>query len=124
MNAKKILIISASDPADMGAWPAGFETVCASGDEAAIELAQQQAFEAIVIDGADADLHVRKLLAIMPILQPDAALFRFRADAATSLQADVQEHFRRLRNERIRRYMVFGDMPAFNGPELPSFSAN
>jgi hypothetical protein len=124
MKAKKILIVSAGDPEAMGAWPAGYETVSASGDEAAIELAQQEAFEAIVIDGSDSDLHVRKLYALLPILQPDAALFRFRADARTPVQSTVHEHFRRLQNERIKRYIVFNSMPAFNGPELPAFSAN
>jgi hypothetical protein len=124
MNAKKILIITASDPARIGSWPSGYETVCASGDEAAIELAQQQAFAAIVIDSSDEALHQRKLDAILPILQPDAPLFRFQAGAPTPVPDAVHEHFRRERNARIRRYLVLDDLKPFNGPELPAFSAN
>ncbi|TCJ13293.1 hypothetical protein EPD60_12945 [Flaviaesturariibacter flavus] len=124
MNAKRILIITASDPACMGAWPSGYETVCASGDEAAIELAQQQAFAAIVIDTSDAALHQRKLDAILPILQPDTPLFRYRTGARTPVPAAVQEHFRQERNARIRRYLVLDDLEPYNGPELPAFSAN
>jgi hypothetical protein len=123
MKAKNILIISAREATEWGTWPAGYEAVFANGDEAAIELAQQHAFEAIVIDGTDAVLHHLKLNAILPILQPDAALFRYSGNKGQSLQAEVQEHFRRERNARIRRYLVL-DSASFNGPELPHFSAN
>lgn len=123
MNTRSILIVS-GQPGSLAGWPAPFEAVVAATDEAAIELAQRQLFEAIVIDATDEALHGAKLRAILPILQPEAALFQHSEAAATPVQTTVQEHFRRLRNERIRRYLVLDSVQQANAAAPPAFSAN
>lgn len=120
MNTRNILIVSAH-PGSLSQWSAAYDTVVAPTDEAAIELAQRQHFEAIVIDDTDAQLHGAKLRAILPILQPDAAFFHYEQGAP--VQTAVQEHFRRQRNERIRRFVVIGDGYAAD-EATPGFSAN
>ncbi|GAB4092740.1 hypothetical protein [Flaviaesturariibacter terrae] len=123
MNTRKILIVSAR-PQGIASWPAQYETVVAPTDESAIELAQRQDFEAIVLDGTDPEVHGAKLRAILPILQPEAALFEHSGSADTPVQSVVQEHFRRLRNDRIRQYLVLDELDARNWSEPPAFSAN
>lgn len=123
MNTRKILIVTAR-PEAVKSWPSQYETVFASNDEAAIELAQRHPFEAVVLDGTDPAMNNAKLRAILPILLPEIALFQDAGRPGASVQTEVQEHFRRERNDRIRRYVLLDEIDASNGANPPAFSAN
>ncbi|RYY60466.1 MAG: hypothetical protein EOO12_15255 [Chitinophagaceae bacterium] len=122
MNTRKILIVSAHREA-LERWPSYYEPVFAETDESAIEVAQRQPFEAIVLDGTDPEVHSAKLRAILPILQPEAALFNYEGAPEATVQADVQEYFRRQRNARIRRFIVL-DNAGSDWTVPPEFSEN
>jgi CheY-like chemotaxis protein len=123
MNPQNILIVSARPTAGLRLWPNRFTPDFAATDEAAIELVQRQSFDAIVIDTTDPELLAAKLQALLPILRPEVPLFRFEGDGTPAIQETVQEHFRRERNARIRKLVVFNENPSSLDP-LPAFSAN
>ncbi|RYZ00287.1 MAG: hypothetical protein EOO11_02135 [Chitinophagaceae bacterium] len=126
MKTNKILIISNKDAAALGTWAAAdsWEAVFASNDEQAIELAQQQRFEAVVVDDTDGTLHPLKLGALLPILQPDVAVFHYSGESTAALGNRVKAHFVRARNERIRRFLVLDSNAPGDWTSLPPFSAN
>ena len=122
MSNRTILIVSAHREA-LESWPSYYDTVFAATDEGAIELAQRQSFEAIVLDSTDPQLHQGKLRAVLPILQPDAVLFHYGGASEAPVQAAVQEHFRRQRNARIRQLVIL-DNTNTDWSVPPEFSAN
>ncbi|GAA4318799.1 hypothetical protein [Flaviaesturariibacter amylovorans] len=126
MKTNKILIISNNDAVALSAWAVAdaWEAVFAGSDEQALELAQQQPFGAIVVDGTDGSLNPLKLRALLPILQPDVAVFHYAGEGTDTLRTRVKDHFVRLRYERIRRFLVLDDSRGASWSQLPQFSAN
>ena len=78
----------------------------ASSDEKAIEVFQQQQFDIVVADNTGNDLDVRKLSAVLPILQTEAELVVYEGEPVSELQAKVVATLIRKRNQRMKRYLV------------------
>jgi hypothetical protein len=127
MSKRKIMVVSGNPPADMvSIWSNSplFEPTFVTSDEEGIELAAQQVFDAVVIDGTDDTINNRKLFAVLPILQPDIALVDYTGEDGTELQSRLTAVFRQKRAQRIRRFLVLDSLIKANTDSLPLFSAN
>ncbi len=121
------MVVSGNPPADMvSIWSNSplFEPTFVTSDEEGIELAAQQVFDAVVIDGTDDTINNRKLFAVLPILQPDIALVDYTGEDGTELQSRLTAVFRQKRAQRIRRFLVLDSLIKANTDSLPLFSAN
>jgi CheY-like chemotaxis protein len=127
MNRKRILVVT-TQSGELSNWsgmPQKFETIFTNTDEKAIELVQSQPFHLVVIDNSVEEIDFKKLAAILPILQSDIELLRFRESSFEELENEVQAIFIRKRNEKIKRVLVLdssGVETIWNN--LPAFSAN
>lgn len=126
MSTKKILIISSTNELNPANWTQvkNVETLTMDEDEKAIEVAQQQNFDAIVINYNDNSLNHKKLMAILPILQPDVKIITLEGEAIDAVEAEIAAYFIKQRNDRIRRMLVLNDDALKGQQGLPSFSAN
>src|SRR5215203_910380 len=75
-----------------------YTTTFASSDEKAIEVFQQQQFDIVVADNTGDDLDLRKLSAVLPILQTEAQLVVYTGESVGELQAKVVAAFNKKRN--------------------------
>ena len=126
MSIKKVLIISSSNELKPSNWTQvkNVETFIIDGDEKAIEMAQQQTFDVIVINYNDSSLNHKKLMAILPILQPQVTIIALRGEAIDAVEAEIAAYFIQQRNDRIRRMLVLNDDALKGQQGLPAFSAN
>lgn len=126
MTAKRILIVSSINHDKLGEWTQlkNAETITTDTDEKAIEISQRQGFDAIIIDYSDININHKKLSAILPILLPEVQLFSYNGEGQEALEARVNAHFIKKRNERIKRWLVLNDNTPKNFQTLPAFSAN
>lgn len=125
MSTKNILIVSGSHLSanDLEAWK-GFETTIAETDEKAIELANRQPFHMAVIDSTSQEVNIKKLSAVLPLLQEEMEVLYYKGEPLHELKNKVTAFFTQQRNERIKRFLVL-DASAMNmGWHLPAFSAN
>jgi hypothetical protein len=118
MKAKKILIITDKEPNIQDS--ERFRFILAKNDEQAIEMAHQDEFDAILLEGVNGEKGL-KLQAILPILQPEAMLL-FATDL--SREEALNQAFLERRKQRIAKIMVLDSttLKPFEG--LPVFSAN
>ncbi len=125
MNRKNILIVSGHQLRDesVNNW-AGFDTIFAPSEERAIELANRQLFDLAVIDHTSTAIDQKKLLAVLPILQPDMKLLKYKGEPLQELKNKVAAVFIRQKNERIKRYLVLDSSQLNPWSLLPPFSAN
>lgn len=93
-------------------------------DEEGIELAAQQVFDAVVVDATDAAVDVRKLFAVLPILQPEVALVNYKGEDGAELENKLKAVFVQKRAERIRRFMILDSTVPTHKNSWPAFSAN
>ena len=125
MSTKNILIVSGSHLSanDLEAWK-GFETTFAETDEKAIELANRQPFHMAVIDSTSQEVNIKKLSAVLPLLQEEMKVLYYKGESLNELKNKVTAFFTQQRNERIKRFLVL-DASAMNmNWHLPAFSAN
>ena len=79
MTKKNVLVVSNPDTmhAELLEWISSTESLdmtFAESQEQAIELSNQQLFDMVVIDKTDANINIKKLAAILPILNAEALL--------------------------------------------------
>ncbi|HYK55447.1 MAG TPA: hypothetical protein VEV15_03145 [Flavisolibacter sp.] len=125
MSTKNILIVSGSHLSanDLEGWK-GFETTFAETDERAIELANRQSFHMAVIDSTSHEVNIKKLSAVLPLLQEEMEVLYYKGEPLNELKNKVAAFFTQQRNERIKRFLLL-DASAMNmGWHLPAFSAN
>jgi hypothetical protein len=92
-------------------------------DEEAIELCHQRKFDIVVVDGTDGKIDSRKLHAVLPILQEDITLLRYRGESTDELEDNVKAIFDAKKYKRIQRMLLLEpSVGAFQN--LPSFSLN
>lgn len=125
MTTKRILIVSGINHEKLGTWNQlkNTETKIVHTDENAIEMAQRQGFDVVVIDYSDININHKKLSAVLPILLPEVQLFSYNGETHDDLEARINAYFIQKRNERIKRWLVLNDSTPRSGP-LPAFSAN
>ena len=125
MTKKSILIVSGSNTGQLAGVldESKFITAQANSDEAAIELANQRDFDAVLID-VTSELEARtKLNAILPVLQPEIVIVSYNSTNTKDIQLRLLAALKQKRNERMKGFRI---MDAQQGPlaDLPLFSAN
>ena len=101
-----------------------FTCTIADTDERAIELAHQLNFDLVIADSTDQSIDIKKLQAVLPILNYDLELLTYRGESAASLDDKIKLIFDRKKAERLQKLLILDvevDHPR-NG--LPAFSAN
>ena len=127
MSKRKIMVVSGNlTPDIINVWTnsATVDPVFAATDEEGIELAAQQVFDAVVVDATDAAINTRKLYAVLPVLQPDVALVRYKGEEGRQLESRLKAVFNQQRLARIRRFMILDSSTAMPKNSWPAFSAN
>lgn len=92
-------------------------------DEEAIELAQQGSFDAVVMDGQLPVHNLKKLSAVLPILQPDMIMLQHHA-GRLRVEEELKAAFLQRRKERVMKLLVLDTTNTHPWTGLPAFSAN
>jgi hypothetical protein len=128
MNKKQILVVSNQDPGNhLSNWARNseiFDFTFAHTDEKAIEIAHLRPFDMVCVDGTDEHIDLKKLQAVLPILQEDVALMQYKGESVDEIGNKVKAVFHRRRNERIKRFMVLDSSETGMWKGLPPFSTN
>ena len=129
MNTKQILIVSDPNVNEEGLliWKTlskNFETVLVNTDERAIEMANRQCFDMVVMDDTSADINSGKLSAILPILQTEIEIVRYHGEPITELENKIKSSFSKKKAQRIMRFLILAESAPKAWKNLPSFSAN
>lgn len=125
MNTKQILIVSkAKFDGLLSKEPdANFKTTFAKTDEEAIEMANRQRFDMVVIGHSSAEIDTKKLSAVLPILQPEVDILCYQGESDNELEQKVKAVFYKKRAERLKRFLVLDSSASIGWNNLP-FSAN
>lgn len=129
MDKKQILIITNTEKPNAGLaqWVSNnedYELFFASTDEKAIELSNQRRYDMAVIDNTDAEIKLKKLEAILPILQKEVLLVSHNGESAEDLQRKITAAFNKRKMERVKRLIVLDSSKPSANTILPPFSAN
>jgi hypothetical protein len=133
MNKKEILIITNTEKSNsnLTQWISEqanteeYAIFFAPSDERAIELCHQRRYDMAIIDNTDADIKLKKLLAVLPILQKEVLMVPHNGEAAADLQRKVAAAFTKRKLERVKRLIVLdSSKPVPQANSLPPFSAN
>lgn len=111
MNRKNILIVSNPDTMnnELFGWIStteDFDMSFAQSHEHAIELANQQIFDLVLIDKTDTDVNAKMLKAVMPILNSDTMLVDYDGEEAVMIAEKVREAFEIRKLKRIQKMMI------------------
>jgi len=90
--------------------------------EGAIEYCHLHQFDVVLIDTTDITIDGKKLNAVLPILQNDAAVFNYEGETAEHITGIIQSIFTARKYRRMLNMIL--PEPGENGQELPSFSLN
>jgi len=124
---KKILIVSGTEKnKQLFSWPDknhGFDFTLAVSDEIAIEMARIGVFDIIVADSTDAQIDIKKLQAILPILQDNSELVIYAGESLEKLEEKISVVFKRKKEESKKKILVLDSAPEM-WAGLPGFSAN
>ena len=129
MNRKQILIVSDPNVNEDGllVWKTlskNFETVLVNTDERAIEMANRQRFDMVVMDSTCAEINSEKLSAILPILQTEIEVVRYEGEPINELENKIKSSFSKKKAQRIMRFLILDSSAPKAWKSLPSFSAN
>jgi hypothetical protein len=123
MTKKNILIIKEQNTNNLDNQPEKYSVTIIDSHEKAIELFHQQNFDLVVVDQDANSIDIKKLNALLPILQDSTVLLSFKGEHA-DLFEKINEVFYAQKMERLKRMLVL-DSTAGNGSfGLPAFSAN
>ena len=122
MTKKNILIIKEQIDNNLDQQPEKYSVTVIDSHEKAIELFHQQNFDLVVVDQNPDSIDMKKLNALLPILQESAVLLSFNGD--TDLFDKINEVFYAQKMERLKRMLVLDSTTANGSFGLPAFSAN
>ena len=129
MNSKHILIVSDPNVNDNGLtiWKdlsKNFETTLVNSDERAIEMANRQHFDMVVMDATCEPIDTKKLAAVLPILQTEIELVNYEGEPYADLENKIKSSFIKKKTQRIMRFLILDASTPIAWKNLPSFSAN
>ena len=129
MNKKHILIVSDSNRNNESfkfskLVAQGFDTTLSDSDEKAIELANRQQFDLVVIDETSTEINGGKLMAVLPILQSEIEVLRYEGEPINELENKIKNCFAKKKAQRIMRFLILAESAPKAWKSLPSFSAN
>jgi len=124
---KKILIVSGAEKnGPLFSWPDynhDFGFSFAASDEKAIEMAHVDTFDIVIADISDTQIDIKKLQAILPILQDNTELVIYAGEQIAKLEEKINMIFKRKKAESKQKIFVLDSAPKM-WAGLPGFSAN
>ena len=126
---KQILIVSDPNVNENGLmiWKElskNFDTTFVNSDERAIEMANRQHFDMVVIDKTCPPIDTKKLSAVLPILQTEIDLVSYEGELFKDLESKIKSIFNKKKAQRIMRFLILDASTPNTWKNLPSFSAN
>jgi hypothetical protein len=111
MNKKNILVVASQDATntELLNWYVNAEQynlTLAGSDERAIELVQQGAFDLVLADSTDHSIDVKKLGAILPILDEELQLVPYSGESVELLDEKIHTLFEQKKAERVQRLLI------------------
>ena len=130
MNKKSVLVVSNPETIkpDFLQWISDtdtFDMTFADTQEQAIELSSQQLFDLVIIDKTDAEVNVRKLGKILPILNSEVLLVGYEGEPSEKIEEKIRLAFDYRKFKRLQKMMILDSstrQPRNNG--LTPFSLN
>jgi len=130
MNKKSVLVVSNPETIkpDFLQWISDtdtFDMTFADTQEQAIELSSQQLFDLVIIDKTDAEVNVRKLGKILPILNSEVLLVGYEGESSEKIEEKIRLAFDYRKFKRLQKMMILDSstrQPRNNG--LTPFSLN
>lgn len=111
MNKKNILVVASqgTNNTELLSWYENAEQyniTLAGSDERAIELAQRQSFDLVLADSTDRSIDVKKLQAVLPILNQEVQLVTYTGESVELLDEKISTVFDQKKAERIQRLLI------------------
>jgi len=129
MNKKNVLVVS--NPETMNPklleWisnAGALDMTFADTHEQAIELSNQQLFDMVLIDKTDATINIKKLGAILPILNSEALLLGYEGEGAEKIDEKIKLAFDYRKFKRMQRLMILDSSIKPQQPGVVPFSLN
>ena len=129
MNKKNILVVSNPETMkpELLEWISkadALDMTFADTQEQAIELSNQQLFDVVLIDKTDTSVNIRKLNAVLPILNSEALLVGYEGEAGEQIEEKIKLAFDYRKFKRLQRLMILdSSVPQPRGGMMP-FSPN
>src|SRR5215217_5306009 len=94
-----------------------FELTIADSDERAIELLQQRYFDLAIADSTDDGIDIKKLQAILPILDEDLQLISYAGESSVSIDESVKAVFDNEKMRTLQRLLILdsSELNLWNG---------
>lgn len=124
MTKKNILIIKEQMKNNLDHQPEKYTVTVIDSHEKAIELFHQQNFDIVVVEQDSNAVDVKKLNALLPILQDSTVLLSFNGDKTEDLFEKINEIFHAQKLERLKRMLVLDSTATSGSFGLPAFSLN
>jgi len=129
MVKKHIIIVSDPNVNEGGllAWQTlskNYETTLVNSDERAIEMANRQHFDMIVVDTLCPEINSEKLAAVLPILRTEIEVVQYNGEPTNELENKIKTCFLKKKAQRIMRFLILDTSAPKAWKSLPSFSAN
>jgi len=130
MNKKSVLVVSNPETIkpDFLQWISDtdtFDMTFADTQEQAIEFSSQQLFDLVIIDKTDAEVNVKKLGKILPILNSEVLLVGYEGESSEKIEEKIRLAFDYRKFKRLQKMMILDSstrQPKNNG--LTPFSLN
>jgi len=130
MNKKSVLVVSNPETIkpDFLQWISDtdtFDMTFADTQEQAIELSSQQLFDLVILDKTDAEVNVKKLGKILPILNSEVLLVGYEGESSEKIEEKIRLAFDYRKFKRLQKMMILDSstrQPKNNG--LTPFSLN
>jgi DNA-binding NtrC family response regulator len=111
MNKKNILVVASQGATntDLLNWYVNAEQynlTLAGSDERAIELVQQGSFDLVLADGTDHSIDLKKLGAVLPILDQELPFVPYSGESVERLDEKIHSVFEQKKAERVQRLLI------------------
>ena len=129
MNNKNVLVVSNPETMkpELLEWisnSASLDMTFADTHEQAIELSNQQLFDMVLIDRTDATINIKKLGAILPILNSEALLLGYEGEEAEKIEEKIKLALDYRKFKRLQRLMILDSSIKPQQPGVVPFSLN
>ena len=129
MNKKNILVVSNPETMkpELLEWISSSESLdmtFANTQEQAIELSNQQLFDMVLIDKTDDTVNIKKLNAVLPILNSEALLVGYEGEAPDQIEEKIKLAFDYRKFKRLQRLMILDSSMTQSHGGLMPYSLN
>ncbi len=129
MNKKNVLVVSNPETMNPGLleWISNAESLdmtFADTQEQAIELSNQQLFDMVLIDRTDANINIKKLGRILPILNSECLLLGYEGEEAEKIEEKIKLALDYRKFKRLQKMMILDSSIKPQQPGFMPFSLN